>query len=207
MRRPHRNRGLSEKSAPREPLAFFERWLREAVAKVPLEPNAMTLATSSQAGAPRARTVLLKDFSGEGFVFFTNYASRKAQELSANPRACLMFYWPRLSRQVIIEGRVSKVSRRRSQEYFRLRPRASQAAASISAQSRPVASRRALEAAMKRFEEKYKGKDIPCPPFWGGYVLKPVRMEFWQGRPNRLHDRLLYSKLKSGRWKLSRLAP
>ncbi|MCA9406670.1 MAG: pyridoxamine 5'-phosphate oxidase [Candidatus Omnitrophica bacterium] len=207
LRRALNYKGLYEKDAPAQPWSLFEKWLQAAIAKSDFEPNAMTLATASKNGMPSCRTVLLKDYSPDGFVFFTNYDSKKGRNLAENPKASLLFYWPVLSRQVIIEGKVKKVSRQQSEEYFHSRPPASQAAASISPQSRAVTDRDALTEKMKSLETKYKNKIIPCPVNWGGFILQPKRIEFWQGRPDRLHDRLSYSKLKSGRWRRVRLAP
>lgn len=206
LRRGLNYKGLEEKTAPKAPFALFEKWIDAAVSKQAFEPNAMTLATVSADGTPSARTVLLKDYSPEGFVFFTNYNSRKGRNLKDNPKASLVFYWPVLSRQVLIDGITEKVDRETSQEYFHSRPRKSQIAAAVSHQSHKVENRQELEKQFQAWEEKYKGKTIPCPKEWGGYVLIPRRIEFWQGRPGRLHDRLCYTR-KGGVWKRERLAP
>ena len=168
--------------------------------------NAMTLATVDSAGRPSTRTVLLKGVDARGFIFFTNYASRKGTELAANPNAALTFYWPEFERQVCIAGRVEKVSREESEAYFRTRPHGSQIGAWASRQSAVVASRADLEQAWAEMEKKHP-TDVPLPPIWGGYVLQPDRIEFWQGRPSRLHDRLCYQRQPDGSWKIERLSP
>ncbi len=165
----------------------------------------MTLATADAGGAPSARIVLLKDLDARGFVFFTNYESRKGEELTANPRAALCFYWQQLERQVRVEGIIERTSRQESEDYFHSRPRAAQIGAWVSRQSRPLATRDDLE--RRELEARYAGQVVPLPDFWGGYRLLPQRMEFWQGRPSRLHDRILYSRTDDGRWIISRLAP
>jgi len=167
----------------------------------------MTLATVSADGQPSARMVLLKDVSAEGFVFFTNYRSRKGREMADNPRAALVFYWPNLHRQVRIEGTVSKTTRAEAQAYFRTRPRGAQLGAWASSQSSPIPSRDILDTRVAQLEERYAGKDLPVPPSWGGYRVRPESIEFWQGRPNRLHDRLTYSRSGNGPWTIKRLAP
>lgn len=200
-------RGLYEKDAPKDPLKLFDKWFEKAVTKTRFLPNAMTLTTASKKGKPTNRIVLLKDYSDEGFTFFTNYESTKGRQLRENPRASLLFYWPIFGRQVIIEGKVRKVKREISKEYFRSRPRSSQLAASISKQSRVIKSRDELSKKMKEARLRYKGREVPCPKNWGGYCLKPVRIEFWQARPDRSNDRLSYKRLKNGRWRLERLSP
>ena len=166
----------------------------------------MTIATASKRGEPSARTVLLKEFTKDGFFFYTNYESRKARELRENPHAALLFHWPHFERQIRITGIVHKTSRKKSAEYFWSRPRESQLGAWASRQSEGIASRDVLDERMRELREKYKGKKIPLPPCWGGYCLVPREFEFWQGGENRLHDRLSYS-LKRGRWVRVRLAP
>jgi len=207
LRRALNYRGLYEKDAAADPLVQFESWLKDAVDKEQFEPNAMTLATASADGRPSARTVLLKDFGPGGFVFYTNYTSRKGDQLTANPQASLVFYWASLSRQVIIDGTVEKTGRAESEEYFHSRPRGSQIAACASAQSRPVNGREELETKAKGLTAQYKGAEIPCPDNWGGYRLIPSRIEFWQGRPDRLHDRLAYRRNADQTWTRERLAP
>jgi pyridoxamine 5'-phosphate oxidase len=167
----------------------------------------MTLATTSADGQASARIVLLKEVSQNGFVFYTNYDSRKGRELAVNPRAALVFYWPQLERQVRITGAVVKTSRSESEAYFHTRPRGSQIAAWASWQSSVIRDRAVLEARVKKLEAKYAGVSVPLPPNWGGYRLRPESIEFWQGRPNRLHDRLRYSREAGGGWKIERLAP
>lgn len=186
----------------------FNTWFQEALsAKLP-EPNAMTLATCTSYGVPSARVVLLKEFDEKGFVFFTNYESRKGFEMTANPQAALVFLWLELQRQVRIEGRIEKISREESEEYFQSRPRGSQIGAWASAQSSGIPDRAFLENSFAACEENFKDtENIPTPPNWGGYRVIPKNIEFWQGRMSRLHDRLLYSLNESGDWKIERLAP
>ncbi|HZR18548.1 MAG TPA: pyridoxamine 5'-phosphate oxidase [Verrucomicrobiae bacterium] len=172
-----------------------------------LDLNAMTLATADRQGRPSARIVLLKGLDQRGFIFFTNYNSRKGHELKENPEAALVFYWPEQERQVCVAGRVNKVPQAESEAYFRTRPRGSRIAAWASDQSEVMKDRVALEARWKQFEDRYPGEDIPCPPYWGGYVLDPMRLEFWQGRPNRLHDRFRYSRKPDRTWLIERLSP
>jgi pyridoxamine 5'-phosphate oxidase len=190
-----------------DPILQFRNWLKQATEAGIPEPTAMTLATTGAAGQPSARIVLLKDASEDGFVFYTNYESRKGQELAANPRAALVFYWPQLERQVRITGEVVKTSRSESEAYFHTRPRGSQLAAWASGQSSVIPDRDVLEARVKVLEAKYAGTKVPLPPNWGGYRLRPESIEFWQGRPNRLHDRLRYSRGPDGGWTIERLAP
>lgn len=198
--------GLVETDLARDPFRQFEKWFQEAeAAKIP-EPNAMTLATASPDGRPSARTILLKGLDGRGFVFFSNYESRKGRELAMNPRATLLFPWVALERQVIVEGPVVKVPREESETYFHSRPRASQLAAWGSQQSSIISGRGVLEDSMKMLEQKYAGREVPLPPHWGGWRLAPETVEFWQGRRSRLHDRLRYRREKDD-WIIERLAP
>lgn len=197
---------LDEKDLADDPFDQFGDWLAEALdAGIPM-PNRMTLATASADGSPSARVILLKGFDREGFVFYTNYESRKARELGDNPRAAVVFYWEALHRQVCIEGRVTKVARSESEEYFQSRPLGSRLGAWASAQSDVIASRDVLDAALEGAGERF-GEDVPIPPFWGGFRLVPDAIEFWQARPNRLHDRLRYRRGDSGGWIVERLAP
>jgi pyridoxamine 5'-phosphate oxidase len=194
------------RKSPKHPYPLFEEWFESAVKAGLKLPNAMTLATASKTGRPDARIVLLKGIDGKGITFFTNYRSRKSAELAENPRATLLFYWPELDLQVRIDGRVSKVSARESDEYFATRPRESQIGAHASQQSRPMADQSVLFREFGRLAKKYEGKDVPRPKHWGGFRLAPATFEFWKGRDFRLHDRLVYTKKGSG-WKKTLLFP
>jgi pyridoxamine 5'-phosphate oxidase len=205
LRREYMLGGLSEASADPDPLVQFERWMQEAIAaNLPL-PNAMTLATVSAQGTPDARTVLLKGIDDGGFVFYTNYLSRKGRQLEAKPAGCLMFLWSAIERQVRIEGSVERVAAGESDAYFASRPLGARLAAWASAQSERVVDRAALERSLEQMRARH-GDSPPRPPHWGGYRLTPVAIEFWQGRENRLHDRLLYRRAP-GAWTIERLAP
>lgn len=205
LRQEYMRAGLSEADAQRDPLRQFELWFKDALhAGVPL-PNAMTLATADASGAPSARVVLLKGIEDGGFVFYTNYASRKARELAARHAACLVFLWSELERQVRIEGEVEKVPEADSDRYFASRPLGARLSAWASPQSERVASRRVLENAAAEARRRF-GEAPPRPPHWGGFRVMPRAIEFWQGRADRLHDRLLYRQTDSG-WVLERLAP
>ena len=205
LRQEYMRESLDEQNVAREPVAQFKLWFDEAVASQMPLVNAMTLATVSAGGQPSARIVLLKGIDHDGFVFYTNYQSRKGKELAGNPAAALLFHWTELEREVRIEGRVEKVSAQEADEYFASRPLGSRHAAIASPQSAVVASRAALEARFAGAVTNY-GDNPPRPHDWGGYRLAPETIEFWQGRQNRLHDRLLYSRVASG-WKIERLAP
>ncbi|MBE2214674.1 MAG: pyridoxamine 5'-phosphate oxidase [Opitutaceae bacterium] len=207
MRRSYKLSHLLEGEVAGDPLAQFERWFGEAVAAEVLEPNAMTLATAGRDGRPSARTVLLKGYDARGFVFYTNYESRKGAELAANPQASLLFTWLPLERQIEIRGAVTKVSREETEAYFYKRPIDSQLGAWASQQSRVLAGREELERRIEALMAEYRGKTVPVPPHWGGYRLAPETVEFWQGRPSRLHDRLRYTRLPGGGWTLERLSP
>lgn len=198
--------GLSEDEAGPDPIALFERWYEEARRAGLYLYESVCLATATPVGAPAARMMLLKGFDERGFRFFTNYGSRKADELAANDKAALMFYWGVLHRQVRIEGTVERISEGESAEYFRTRPRGSQLGAWASQQSSVLAGREPLEEAYRKYEREFDGLEVPLPPFWGGFRLRPLRIEFWQGRANRLHDRLVYIK-EGDDWKLVRLSP
>ncbi len=198
---------LDEKNISRNPLIQFERWITEAVHAEAFEPNAMTLATISKGGIIDARIVLLRDFNSRGFSFFTNYNSIKGRAIRYSRKACFNFFWPELQRQVRIRGVIEKLPARDSNAYFATRPRESQLAAWASDQSEKLSSRIELDRRFITFEKKFEGLDVPRPPHWGGYRLKPVYYEFWQGRPNRLHDRLIYERQKNGKWKIARLNP
>ena len=197
---------LNEKDVDRNPFRQFGRWFNQAESAVPILPNAMTLATTDINGVPSARVVLLKDFDEQGFVFYTNYDSPKGRDLDLNSVACLCFYWSELGRQVRITGTVSKTSREESEAYFHTRPLDSQLGAWASNQSEVIANREVLEARMEELVRKYEGKQIPLPPYWGGYRVAPSVIEFWQSRPSRLHDRLRYRRHR-GEWVIERLAP
>jgi pyridoxamine 5'-phosphate oxidase len=197
---------LEEADAAADPVGQFRRWFADVQAAGIPEPNAMTLATADAAGAPSARVVLLKGFDERGFTFFTNYTSRKAEDLDANPRAALCFYWQPLERQVRVEGVAERVSRAESEAYFRTRPPSAQVGAWVSRQSRAVASRAELEQRERELVERFAGQEVPLPDFWGGYRVVPQRVEFWQGRPSRLHDRIEYARSATG-WTLRRLWP
>lgn len=207
LRREYRNKPLVENQAPADPLRLFEKWFQEALKVKALDVNAMTLATVSPAGKPSARVVLLKGYDHQGFVFFTNYLSRKGRDLDLHPQACLHFFWPELSRQISLEGAVRKVATWESDEYFQTRPRDSQLGAWVSEQSRVIGSRKVLEQRVKEFEKKFRDQAVPRPPHWGGYRLVPRTIEFWKGQPSRLHDRLLYRKKDGRGWSRERLAP
>jgi len=197
---------LTENGVENDPIAQFARWYGEAqVTEKPL-PDAVALATATPAGHPSLRMVLLKGFDAHGFVFYTNFRSRKGRELARNPRAALLFYWGEIGRQVRIDGRVEKLMARESDEYFATRPRGSQLSAWASPQSALVAGRGLLERRFAAFARKYPDA-VPRPPQWGGYRLVPVAFEFWQGREDRLHDRILYRRVYGGRWRIERLAP
>jgi pyridoxamine 5'-phosphate oxidase len=207
LRQNYTRAGLIEADAAIDPFQQFHTWFQAALSAQILEPNAMTLATTTAEGKPSARIVLLKDFDVRGFVFYTNYESLKAQQLSENPHAALVFWWGELERQIRIEGRVEKVSPDESDRYFHSRPIASQIGAWASNQSRVVASRDDLENKQLTLEREYQNQEIPRPPHWGGFRVVPSVMEFWQGRPSRLHDRLRYSLQDDGSWLRERLAP
>lgn len=207
LRREYASRALTETDTHPDPLQQFTRWFEEALQSQLLDVNAMTLATATRSGEPSARIVLLKGADENGFVFYTNYDSRKGRDLAENPRASLLLFWAELERQVRISGSVTRTSIDESDEYFHARPIESQISASISPQSRPVRDRSELEARYAEFANRNKGQMIPLPNYWGGYRVRPDAMEFWQGRKSRLHDRLLYTRAADGNWSRQRLAP
>ncbi len=207
LREEYRGEPFDESHLDPNPMVQFQKWFSEARAVAIHEPNAMTLATAGNDGQPSARIVLLKEVAEDSFVFYTNYRSRKGRELAGNPRAALVFYWPELGRQVRITGRVKKTKQAAAERYFQTRPRGAQSGAWASRQSSIIADRESLERRVQKLEAKFAGKTIPLPPAWGGYRLCPDSIEFWQGRLNRLHDRLRYTKETRGRWKIERLAP
>ena len=198
---------LRRKDLDPNPFKQFAKWYASAEAAHPKLPNSMTLATATRDGRPSARMVLLKGFDEDGFVFFTNYDSQKGRELEENPNAALVFYWASIDRQVRVEGSVTKTSREESEEYFQTRPADSRLSAWASKQSSPVSSRQVLEDEMKRLASEYQDKEIPLPPYWGGYRLVPKVIEFWQNRPGRLHDRFRYTRQSDGNWLIERLSP
>jgi len=230
IRRDYSLGGLNRTELEADPLTQFNQWFAQASAQKggsrlrkigialfklwhavlghsPADVNAMVLATVDKHGLPSSRTVLLKGVDGRGFIFFTNYDSRKGRELSENPNAALTFYWPELERQVCVGGTVEKLPKPESEAYFKSRPRGSRLSAWASPQSQKMESREVLEEKWREIAKRFPGENVPLPENWGGYVLVPNRVEFWQGRPSRLHDRFCYRKLPSGQWEIERLAP
>jgi len=230
IRREYGAGGLNRQDLEADPLAQFDQWFKQAAAqsggsrfrkigialfklwqailgRAPADVNAMVLATVDKNGIPSTRTVLLKGVDDRGFIFFTNYDSRKGHELEENPNAALTFYWPELERQVCVAGEVTKVPREESEKYFKSRPKGSRLSAWASQQSVVVEDRKTLEKRWQEIAAKFSGDDVPIPPNWGGYVLSPSRIEFWQGRASRLHDRFRYTRQAGGRWLMERLAP
>jgi pyridoxamine 5'-phosphate oxidase len=230
LRREYNLTGLRRRDLDADPIAQFKLWFGQAsgirasgrlrkffvsfykslsllAGAQPLDVNAMTLATADKEGRPSARVVLLKAVEDRGFIFFTNYDSRKGQELAENPQAAVVFYWSDLERQICVAGTITKLPAAESEEYFKSRPRGARLAAWASRQSKVVPDRAALEQTWDQLERQYPGPDVPMPGFWGGYILSPTRIEFWQGRPNRLHDRFRYLKLADNRWEIERLSP
>lgn len=206
LRQEYRAAQLTEQDVESDPILQFEKWFNAAVAAQLYEPNVMTLATCDRFGKPSARIVLLKGFDENGFVFYTNYESKKGRDLVENPQAALVFFWPELERQVRIEGVVSKVTAESSAAYFHSRPPGSQIGALASPQSKVLDSRESLEQKVQELTKAYEGKEIPHPLHWGGYLIEPSYIEFWQGRPSRLHDRIVY-QMVDGSWIINRLAP
>jgi pyridoxamine 5'-phosphate oxidase len=207
IRKEYKLKKLTEDQVATDPFAQFGIWWKEAETSGVDEANAMTLATASSDGIPAARIVLLKGFDQQGFVFYSNYDSFKGKQLTENPRACLVFFWKELERQVRITGISGKLTAEENNEYFRSRPEGSRIAAWASPQSQAIPGRDWLDTRETEFREKFRGKEITRPPHWGGYRVRPITVEFWQGRPNRLHDRLQYSLDENGSWILERLAP
>lgn len=206
IRKDYKLKSLQEADVKKDPVAQFSVWWDEAVDSDIAEVNAMTLATCSTNGRPSARIVLLKGFTNEGFIFYTNYQSSKGKELETNPYAALIFFWKELERQVRIEGAVKKISEAESDSYFQSRPTGSKIGAWASSQSSTVANREAIEESYLNYSNRFNDNNIPRPPYWGGYLVKPEKVEFWQGQPSRLHDRILYTKHLQD-WKIERLSP
>ncbi|MBB5623805.1 pyridoxamine 5'-phosphate oxidase [Pedobacter cryoconitis] len=206
LRQDYRAAELSEADIDKNPIAQFAKWFKDALDAKLYEPNVMTLATADLSGKPSSRILLLKGFDEDGFVFFTNYNSKKGKDLQENPQAAMQFFWPELERQVRIEGIVTKATAEASTAYFHSRPKGSQIGASASPQSTVIPDREILEERVKELTATYQETEVPRPEHWGGYVLKPAHIEFWQGRPSRLHDRITYTSVNSV-WTINRLAP
>jgi pyridoxamine 5'-phosphate oxidase len=207
LRNEYSSQTLLENDVAADPIAQFQKWWDQVLASEISEPNAMTLASASADGFPSARIVLLKGFDERGFVFYTNYKSYKALQLEENPKACLVFFWKELERQVRISGIVARVSEEESDVYFNSRPVGSRIGAWASPQSQPIENREWLEQVFENKKEEFRHGKVPRPPHWGGYLVKPVIVEFWQGRFSRLHDRIQYTLNENGDWKIERLAP
>lgn len=206
MRQEYEAGSLDETRMASDPLVVFNEWMEQAIAAGLLEPNAMTVATATADGKPSARVLLLKEVNGEGFVFFTNYQSRKGEELMANPYAALVFDWHTLQRQVRVEGEVEKLSPEASDDYFNSRPEGARVGAWVSPQSKVVQGREELNRLQEEQEKRFREEPVYRPPHWGGFLVRPTAVEFWQGRPSRLHDRVVYHKTEGG-WAKQRLAP
>jgi pyridoxamine 5'-phosphate oxidase len=207
-RKSYEKQELLESNISDNPMELFQKWFHEVDANFDVEEtNAMTLSTFGLDGYPKGRVVLLKRYTFEGFIFFTNYNSEKGKAIAKNPHVCLSFFWNSAERQIIIKGKAEKIAENLSDGYFESRPRGSQLGALVSNQSHVVESRDVLESELLRLEDEFEGKEIPRPDYWGGYIVKPVEMEFWQGRPNRLHDRIRFQLQDDYSWKINRLSP
>jgi|TARA_R110002051_G_scaffold291518_1_gene355561 pyridoxamine 5'-phosphate oxidase len=207
-RKSYEKSALEEDTISDNPIELFQKWFYEVEATDGIdEPNAMTISTIGLDGFPKSRVVLLKKYTYEGFIFYTNYTSEKGKAIANNPNVCLSFFWPNMERQIIIKGKAEKLAENLSDGYFESRPEGSKLGAIVSDQSSVIRSRKVLEEKLKSLEKEFQGKEIKRPDFWGGYMVKPVSIEFWQGRPNRLHDRVRYSLQEDYNWKIERLAP
>lgn len=207
-RKSYEKSSLTEGVISDNPMELFQKWFYEVEASDGVdEPNAMTVSTIGLDGFPKNRVVLLKKYTFEGFIFYTNYESEKGRAISQNPNVCISFFWPNMERQIIIKGRAEKIGENLSDGYFESRPDGSKLGAIVSKQSEVVPSRDYLEKKLKDLEKEYENKEIERPKYWGGFIVKPVSIEFWQGRPNRLHDRIRYSLQANYDWKIERLAP
>ncbi len=206
-RKSYEKSALMEDAISDNPMELFQKWFHEAEQSDMEEPNAMTISTIGLDGFPKGRVVLLKRFTYEGFIFFTNYESEKGKAIEKNPKVCLSFFWPLLERQIIIKGTVSKIAENMSDGYFESRPTGSKLGAIVSDQSSVIPSRDVLENKLTALEKHYENKEIERPTYWGGYIVAPLSIEFWQGRPNRLHDRIRYTLQPDYNWKIDRLAP
>jgi pyridoxamine 5'-phosphate oxidase len=206
-RKVYQKNELTEDTIPESPMELFQKWFSEAEESGKGEVNAMTISTIGSDHFPKNRVVLLKKFTWEGFIFYSNYTSEKGKSIEANPNICLSFFWQGLERQIIIKGVAEKTSENISDGYFESRPEGSKLGAWASEQSSVVSSRKELETSLQSLKDKYKNKEIPRPSHWGGYLVKPISIEFWQGRPNRLHDRIRFTLQENFDWKIERLAP
>jgi pyridoxamine 5'-phosphate oxidase len=207
-RKSYEKSALEEDAISDNPIELFQKWFYEVEASGGMdEPNAMTISTIGLDGFPKSRVVLLKKYTFEGFIFYTNYTSEKGKAIADNPNVCLSFFWPNMERQIIIKGKAEKLAENLSDGYFESRPEGSKLGAIVSDQSSVILSRKVLEEKLKALEKEFQGQEITRPDFWGGYMVKPVSIEFWQGRPNRLHDRVRYSLQEDYNWKIERLAP
>ncbi len=207
-RKSYEKSALMEDAISHNPMEVFQKWFYETEASEGIEePNAMTVSTIGLDGFPKSRVVLLKKFTYEGFIFYTNYESEKGKAIAMNPNVCISFFWPTMERQVIVKGKAEKIAENLSDGYFESRPDGSKLGAIVSEQSSVIPSRESLEKKLKKLEKKYEGKEIERPDYWGGYIVKPESIEFWQGRPNRLHDRIRFTLQEDFDWKMERLSP